>query len=1080
MPIYSNRPRGPAGGDLSGSYPDPQVINLSGSGTGSFSGSFVGDGSGLINLPQQTIPVVSSSHILYVSADSTDTGADGSFNKPFKTISASLAYAKTTYTSAEHVEIFLNPGSYPAFTLDRHNTYIRSDLSHERQRGATISGPVVINCTGSNQKYNQIVGFDGLFIAGPSNSTSSTVYLTGSGAHLAYFKDCYLYSNTNTSHIFKCDTIFGNPQGTTGNKIVFKDSTFLAEKSGSSFLQLNGGDIEFNSCRLQANITGSGTFVSGSGDLYIAADRLFVETYTNGNIFEVSSSRSLALVVANSSLSTYGTGKPVSAPLNAVLVGNNFFGGAIANNFNISALAVSYSNLSSITASNPVTISASVLPLPMWETHGNIIASSLTASLKGNGSQVTNLTASNITNFTADVRNQFTAGTNIGISSGVISVTGSVPATVLTSGSVTGSGVTGDEVRLKDTINVTSITASNGLYDYIDFNTSASTSPTFQTGRLHYGSASLSSDLEYDTDIAGVTLRIGQQLVLRVRNNTASQINKGKIVEVSGSAGSSDVLYIHTASWENDLNSANTIGMVMENIAAGTTGYIILNGVLNGIDTSAFNAGDMLYLSSSGNYTNVRPSVPYHEVRLGHVARAQINNGSAFIRIQNGYELDELHDVDAPSASHGDLLMKSGSNNGSQWINSRQLSGSYGLTGSLYAVGNLSASAGVTGSFSGSGASVTNITASNISNFSADVRKQFTAGTNIGITGGVISVTGSITGAVDGTGTANKLAKWSDSNTLTNSSIYDDGTKVGIGNSLPVYTLDITGDINITTGSNNFTVNSANIYMQDPSSVAINTPYLKLNNHSNGLAGSTPSIGIKQATDTAGVLFQQRTSTNEWVIYHDNNGHFSIRYNLGANGGYVANSSDVGNIDFTGQHRTQTSEAIDANNYVGCIVCSSGEYSDRLSNIDESNISINESVPKIILSNKRNDKAVFGVISNTEDAELTHREYTIGSFVSVLPKNNGDNRIIVNSLGEGAIWVCNINGNFENGDYITSCEMQGLGMKQDDDLLHNYTVAKITCDCNFDLNSQIYKCEEFEFNGQIYKKAFVGCTYHCG
>ena len=87
---------------------------------------------------------------------------------------------------------------------------------------------------------------------------------------------------------------------------------------------------------------------------------------------------------------------------------------------------------------------------------------------------------------------------------------------------------------------------------------------------------------------------------------------------------------------------------------------------------------------------------------------------------------------------------------------------------------------------------------------------------------------------------------------------------------------------------------------------------------------------------------------------------------------------------------------------------------------------------------------------------------------------------MINSLGEGGIWVCNINGNLENGDYITTCEIPGYGMRQDDDLLHNYTVAKITCDCDFDLESAIYICQEFEFEGKIYRRAFVGCTYHCG
>ena len=48
----------------------------------------------------------------------------------------------------------------------------------------------------------------------------------------------------------------------------------------------------------------------------------------------------------------------------------------------------------------------------------------------------------------------------------------------------------------------------------------------------------------------------------------------------------------------------------------------------------------------------------------------------------------------------------------------------------------------ITGSFSGSGRNITNITASNISNFTNDVRGQFSAGTNITIVGGVISSTG--------------------------------------------------------------------------------------------------------------------------------------------------------------------------------------------------------------------------------------------------------------------------------------------------------------------------------------------------
>ena len=180
------------------------------------------------------------------------------------------------------------------------------------------------------------------------------------------------------------------------------------------------------------------------------------------------------------------------------------------------------------------------------------------------------------------------------------------------------------------------------------------------------------------------------------------------------------------------------------------------------------------------------------------------------------------------------------------------------------------------------------------------------------------------------------------------------------------------------------------------------------------------------------------------------------------------------NISFTGQHRMACSPGLLDSNYIGLIASSKGIYN----NISGGNKpTINDALPEVELSTIRSDKRVYGVISNIEDSES--REFVSGRFVSHFKKED-DDRLIINSLGEGGIWVCNINGDLENGDYITTCEIPGHGMRQDDDLLHNYSVAKITCDCNFDLNSNIYDCIEFEFNGQIYKKAFVGCTYHCG
>tara|TARA_R100000789_G_C3000269_1_gene148581 strand:- start:3 stop:1295 length:1293 start_codon:yes stop_codon:yes gene_type:complete len=190
------------------------------------------------------------------------------------------------------------------------------------------------------------------------------------------------------------------------------------------------------------------------------------------------------------------------------------------------------------------------------------------------------------------------------------------------------------------------------------------------------------------------------------------------------------------------------------------------------------------------------------------------------------------------------------------------------------------------------------------------------------------------------------------------------------------------------------------------------------------------------------------------------------------NGGYISGSTDYGVLTFTGQHRCIGNSGMTAEQYgemVGYIVRADGDYN-NMSDVDTP--TINESLPVIELSDSDNDKRVFGVISSHEDGDS--REMPTGSWVTTAIIEEGDERVIVNSLGEGAVWVANINGDLENGDYITTSTAAGLGQKQSDDILHSYTVAKITQDCDFSSGT------EFEHDGETYKKQFVGCTYHCG
>ena len=255
-----------------------------------------------------------------------------------------------------------------------------------------------------------------------------------------------------------------------------------------------------------------------------------------------------------------------------------------------------------------------------------------------------------------------------------------------------------------------------------------------------------------------------------------------------------------------------------------------------------------------------------------------------------------------------------------------------------------------------------------------------------------------------------------------------------------------------------------------------------------GIINASAMLTVYQTSDGSqepgdGIRIYEAAGVQYWDIGLDsdsttNKADLHFEYKESGDGGYMNAANDEKNFQFTGQHRSLPSsgEISDFDGKEGMIVVADGTYN-NISTL-ESVATINESLPRVELSSTRNQKSVFGVVSEAEDPNETIRKYVAGAFGTKIQKK--DNRIVVNSLGEGAIWVSDINGMLENGDYITTCEIPGYGMRQDDDILHNYTVAKITQDCMFDLESTDYDCKEVEHNGTIYKVAFVGCTYHCG
>ena len=168
-----------------------------------------------------------------------------------------------------------------------------------------------------------------------------------------------------------------------------------------------------------------------------------------------------------------------------------------------------------------------------------------------------------------------------------------------------------------------------------------------------------------------------------------------------------------------------------------------------------------------------------------------------------------------------------------------------------------------------------------------------------------------------------------------------------------------------------------------------------------------------------------------------------------------SSSTPHGIISFTGQHMSPVIDVTPTNvsNYAGLIVSSNqNDYLSINTTVPlrgAKNINVNEAIPVVKISTKAQDKACFGVISWGEDPNEERREQKAGHLVNEWNKEKGDNRVYINSIGEGGVWVVNTNGNLEAGDYITTSNVSGYGMKQTSEFLANYTVAKITMDCNF-------------------------------
>jgi hypothetical protein len=264
---------------------------------------------------------------------------------------------------------------------------------------------------------------------------------------------------------------------------------------------------------------------------------------------------------------------------------------------------------------------------------GSPITTSGTFSLSLNNTTVTPATygaAGTVVTFAVDAKGRITGATSVPVS--------------ITSGQIS-DGV------------VRSIWGQQGVIasvSYAAFDTTSSITPS--TGQLTWDATE--GAVEAGLIGSSVQALLGIDSHIRVLNPTGTNMTKGQAVVAAGSSGTR--LSVTFALADSDANTAETLGVCAESITNNQQGYLLTKGLLRGIDTNAFNEGDVLYVSAvtPGALTNVRPSAPNHAVRIGYcIKKAGVADGIVYVDPLNGFELAELHDVLVTSPTANDFLI---------------------------------------------------------------------------------------------------------------------------------------------------------------------------------------------------------------------------------------------------------------------------------------------------------------------------------------------------------------------------------------------------------------------------------------
>ena len=199
--------------------------------------------------------------------------------------------------------------------------------------------------------------------------------------------------------------------------------------------------------------------------------------------------------------------------------------------------------------------------------------------------------------------------------------------------------------------NKMNLNGDNSNVDVLSFKTNTLVALS-QVGQLRWNNDLRTLELRLSND---VTLALGNETLLRAMNKQGSTILNGKACYLSGGAGAN--IYTKLATNTDGLIAQSTIGVATEDLLNNESGYICTEGIVNGINTNAWNEGDILYLGTNGDLINVEPIAPTPKIFVGVCLRSHGSLGSIYVKVRAVPRLSRLSDVYIDNLQNGDVLV---------------------------------------------------------------------------------------------------------------------------------------------------------------------------------------------------------------------------------------------------------------------------------------------------------------------------------------------------------------------------------------------------------------------------------------